>query len=106
MFFNEKFILASTSLSRYNLLKKNKLFFIRIKPTCNEKIVKKKLTKKKFSPKLISLELARIKAKSVSFKKRNIMVVGSDTVINFGGKLLDKAKNIEDAKKKTFKTIQ
>ena len=95
-----KFILASSSQSRYNLLKKNKLCFTRVKPICNENIIKKKLLEKKYSPKSISLELARIKAKSISLNKKNQLIVGSDTVISIGGLLLDKAKNIKDAKKK------
>ena len=90
--------MASSSQSRYSLLKKNNLCFIKIKPICNEDIIKKTLLKKKRSPKTISLELARIKARSVSLKKTNILVVGSDTVISIGGLLLDKAKNIKNAK--------
>ena len=103
MVFRTKFILASSSQSRYGLLKKNNLFFIKIKPTCNESVIKKKLLKKKILPKTISLELARAKARSVSLKKTNILVVGSDTVISIGGLLLDKAKNIKNAKKTLLK---
>ena len=97
--FRTKFILASSSQSRYDLLKKNKLNFIRMKPICNEDIIKKKLLKKKYSPKLISLELARKKARSIGLKKINKLVVGSDTVISIGGHLLDKASNIKEARK-------
>ena len=100
MIFRTKFILASSSQSRYDLLKKNKLNFVRIKPICDEDIVKKKLLKKKYSAKLISLELARIKARSISFQKANKLIIGSDTVIVFKGSLLDKARNIKEAKKK------
>jgi len=100
MIFGTKFILASSSQSRYDILKKNKLCFIKIKPICNEDIIKKKLIKKKYSPKLISLELARRKASSISLKKKNKLVVGSDTVISIGGSLLGKAKNTKEAKKK------
>ena len=99
MLFKAKFILASSSQSRYDLLKRNKLSFIRINPICNEDIIKKKLLKKKYSPKLISLELARIKAKSIGLKKVNKLVVGSDTVISINGLLLDKATNINEARK-------
>jgi len=103
MVFRTKFILASLSQSRYRLLKKNNLFFIKIKPTCNEDVIKKTLLKKKLLPKTISLELARTKARSVSLKNTNILVVGSDTVISIGGLLLDKAKNIKNAKKTLLK---
>ena len=103
MVFRIKFILASSSQSRYSLLKKNNLCFIKTKPICNEDVIKKTLLKNKRSPKTISLELARTKARSVSLKKTNILVVGSDTVISIGGLLLDKAKNIKNAKKTLLK---
>ena len=103
MLFNNNFILASSSLSRYKILKKNKLSFIKIKPNCNEEIFKKKLLKEKNTPKKISLELARIKAQSVSKKRRKKLVVGCDTVISINGLLLNKARNMADAKRKIMK---
>lgn len=103
MFFNNNFILASTSLSRYKILKNNKLKFIRIKPNCDEVGVKKKLIKNNKTPQKISLELARLKSQSVSIKKNEDLVVGCDTVICLNGTLLNKAKNIKEAKKKIIK---
>ena len=47
MFSKTKFILASSSSSRFKILKKNKLSFVALKPICNEGIIKKKLIKKK-----------------------------------------------------------
>ena len=99
MFFNNKFILASSSLSRYKILKKNNLNFTKTKPKCNENFLKKKLIKKKVPAKKISLVLARLKAKSISLEKKKIIVVGSDTVISFEGTILSKAKNFFEAKK-------
>ena len=58
------------------------------------------MKKKNYTPKKISLELSKIKAKSISVKKKQTLVVGSDTVINLRGRLLEKAKNTKDAKKK------
>ena len=100
MFYNKKFILASSSLSRYKILKNNKLLFIKKKPFCNEEELKKKLINNKFTPLRISLELARLKSKSISKKKTSDLVVGCDTVICFNGALLNKAKNLKEAKKK------
>ena len=100
MFFNNKFILASSSNSRYKLLKNNNLSFTKINPQCDEEALKKKMIKKKQRPQKISLELARLKSQSISKIKKNILVVGSDTIINFNGKILNKAKNIKEAKKK------
>ena len=99
MIFRTRFILASSSQSRYDLLKRIKLSFIRMKPICNEDIIKKKLLKKKYSPKLISLELARKKARSIGLKKINKLVVGSDTVISIRGRLLESASSIKEARK-------
>ena len=103
MSINTFFILASRSRSRLSLLKKNKLNFIVIKPTCNEEFYKKKYLKKKYSPKKISLELSKMKAMSVSSENKNKLVIGSDTVIDYKNKMFDKAKNINLARKKIKK---
>ena len=100
MLFNNKFILASSSASRFKILTCNKLSFINVSPRCNEDNLKKKLIKKKISIRNISLELARIKSKSISKSHKNKLVVGCDTVISFDGKILNKAKNLKEAKKK------
>ena len=100
MLLNKKFILASSSLSRYKILKNNNLNFIKIKPTCHEEKIKKKLVKQKKSPSSISLELSKAKAESVSKKIKNKIVVGCDTIIVFNNTLLSKAKNLTEAKKK------
>ena len=100
MIFKNKFILASSSFSRYKILKKNGLSFTTLSPTCNENFLKEKLIKEKTPIKKISLELARLKSKSISQIKKDILVVGADTVISFRNSLLNKAKNINDAKEK------
>ena len=100
MFFNNKFILASSSNSRYKILKKNNLSFIKVNPQCDEGGLKKNMIKKNKDPQKISLELARLKSQSISKIKKNTLVVGSDTIINFNGKILNKATNIKEAKKK------
>ena len=100
MLFNNKFILASSSNSRYKILKKNNLSFTRVNPKCDEGGLKKSMIKIKKNPQKISLDLARLKSQSISKIKKNILVVGSDTIIYFNGKILNKATNIKDAKKK------
>jgi len=100
MFFNKKFILASTSKSRFSILKNNKLNFRCLPPTCDEEFIKKQKIKQKMSPKNISLYLAKSKAESISKKHVSFLVVGSDTVIDLNKKILEKAKNTKDAKKK------
>jgi len=103
MSINTFFILASTSKSRVSILKNLNLKFKIIKPTCNENLYKKKFKKLKFSPKRISKELAKIKAKSVAINMNNRLVIGSDTIINYKGKIIEKEKNLAGAKKKIKK---
>jgi len=103
MLFNKKFILASNSKSRLFILKKNKLNFRQVSPTCDEELIKRKKIKEKISPKKISLCLAIKKAASVSKKNYNSLVVGSDTTIDLNNKMVEKARNIKEAKKKLKK---
>ena len=99
MIFNNKFILASSSLSRFKILKNNKLNFSKVDPICNEGSLKNKMILKKTPHNKISLELAKLKSKSVSKKIKETLVLGADTVISFQGKVLSKAKNLDEAKK-------
>ena len=100
MLFNKSFVLASTSKSRYYMLKNVGLKFSKKKPTCNEEEKKKKLIKIKTTAKKISLELARLKAKSISDILKNRLVVGSDSIIQLDNKNLNKAKNKKEAERK------
>ena len=100
MLFNKSFVLASTSKSRYYMLKNVGLKFSKKKPTCNEEEKKKELIRVKTTAKKISLELARLKAKSISDVLKNKLVVGSDSIIQLGNKNLNKAKNKKEAERK------
>ena len=100
MVINTPFILASKSLSRKKILKNNGLNFKQIKPTCNEEFYKRYLLIKKKSPAQIAKKLSILKAKSISGTKRNILVLGSDTTISFKGRLVEKAKNMAEAKER------
>ncbi len=103
MFLNKPFILASSSKSRFNILKKSGIPFSVVKPKCNEDYIKAKLKKINTKPKNIAKALSLEKAMSVSCLKKNYLVVGCDTVIVFENKLIDKAKTAEEAKKKLIK---
>ena len=96
-----KFILASSSSSRYKILKDAGFSFIKISPETDEEKIKKKIRKNK-KPSFIAKKLSYEKAKSVSIKKKyfNHTVIGCDTLIYIGDKIFDKAKNISEAKKK------
>ena len=43
MFFNKRFILASKSKSRQDILKNNKLNFTQVEPKCDEELEKKRI---------------------------------------------------------------
>ena len=101
MSINTFFILASSSKSRILILKKLGLNFKKIQHRCNENYYKKKFIRLKYSPKKISLLLAKNKANKTRLK--NKIILGSDTIINFNGKIIEKAKNIQEAKKKIKK---
>jgi len=100
MLLNKKFILASNSTSRKRLLKNAGLVFLTKKPLCDEEYIKNQLFKKNINKKNLPKLLAQAKALSVSKKKTKQLVVGSDTIILFNNKIINKAKTIEEAKKK------
>ena len=103
MFLNKKFILASNSASRKRLLKNAGLSFFTKKPLCDEEYIKDQLLKKNINKKNFPKLLAQAKALSVSKKNTKNLVVGSDTIILFNNKIINKAKTIEEAKKKLQK---
>ena len=103
MLLNKQFILASNSASRKMLLKNAGLKFLSIKPLCDEDYIKGQLLKKNTKKKNIHKLLTEAKALSVSKNNTKYLVVGSDTIILFNNKIINKAKTIEDAKKKLQK---
>ena len=100
--YGKNFLLASKSSSRYKLLKNAGLNFQTTAPTCDEDLIKARLLKSKISIKNLAKHLAREKAMSVSIKTNNL-VVGSDTIIIFQNTLINKAKNLKEAKTKLLK---
>ena len=98
---HQKFILASSSKSRYKILKNAGLNFTQKKPNCNEEDIKKTINRKT-KPEIFAKKLSYEKARSVSIKKlyANKIVLGCDTVIYHNGKILDKVNSIEKAQKK------
>ena len=103
MLLNKQFILASNSASRKMLLRNAGLTFLIKKPLCDEDYIKDKLLKKNINKKRFPKLLAEAKALSVSEKNKKHLVVGSDTIIIFKNKIMNKAKSIEEAKKKLQK---
>ena len=103
MLLNKKFILASNSASRRMILKNAGLSFFIEKPLCDEDYIKDQLLKNNTNKKHLPKLLAEAKALSVSKKNTKHLVVGSDTIILFNNKIINKAKTIEEAKKKLQK---
>ena len=103
MVLNRQFILASNSISRKMLLKNAGLTFFIKKPLCDEAYIKGQLLKKNVNKKKLPKLLAEAKALSISKKNTKHLVVGSDTIILFNNKIINKAKTIEEAKKKLQK---
>jgi septum formation protein len=103
MFLEKKFILASNSASRKTLLKNAGLSFFIQKPLCDEGYIKDQLLKKNINIKNLPRLLAKAKALSVSRKNTKHLVVGSDTIILFNNKLINKAETIQEARKKLQK---
>ena len=103
MSLGKKFILASNSASRYKILKAAGLNFSKLKPTCNEEQIKKNFIKNNLNKKKLPEYLAKEKALSISKKKPNKLVVGSDTIIFFQNQIINKAENMKDAKTKLKK---
>ena len=95
MLINTQFILASSSKSRYKILKKLNLNFSTKRPACDEEKIKKSLKKTKSFQ--IAKHLARAKAQSISQKYPKEIVVGCDTVLVFQNKIINKAKNLNEA---------
>tara|TARA_Y100000768_G_C23809826_1_gene601234 strand:- start:102 stop:698 length:597 start_codon:yes stop_codon:yes gene_type:complete len=102
MIIHKKHILASSSKSRYRILKNIGFSFEVVKPLCNEEALKKELTKFSNKPALIAKKLSFEKAKSISVKQKYFTkdVIGCDTLVYYKDKIFDKAKNLADAKKK------
>ena len=103
MFINKKFILASSSKSRFKILKQNKLNFKQIKPKCDEEKIKQQLLKNKKSPISVVKKLAREKTVSVSINNPKEVTVGCDTIILLNKKMIQKAKNLNEAENKILK---
>ena len=87
----DRFILASSSPRRKRLLKKAGFNFTAIESKVIENL------DFKFPPEAMTEHWAREKARSVSKKYPNKLVIGADTIINFGGKILGKPKDKSDS---------
>ena len=90
-------ILASKSLVRRNILRKNNIDCL-VKPSnVDEDPIKASLIKEGASPETISKSLAELKANKVSQKMSQDLVLGADSVIDLNGELISKPENRKEA---------
>jgi septum formation protein len=90
-------ILASTSGIRLKILKDHG-FNVRVIPAgIDEDEIKNSLLNERFTSFDISRALAETKAKKISCKFINDMVLGADQVLDFEGKIFNKPENMESA---------
>lgn len=89
----KKIILASTSIYRKEQLKRLNLNFEAISPNVNEEPLKEK----NLDHIQLSRELSLLKAKSMSEKNKDAIVIGGDQIASFNNAVLSKPKTKENA---------
>ena len=92
-----KIILASKSEVRKKILKNNGIDCEVMPSNLDEDEVKNSLLNENASPMLISKNLAELKAKKISIKIANKLVLGADSVIDLDGELISKPKTRDEA---------
>ena len=106
----KEIILASKSGVRKKILEENNIQ-CKIEPSnVDEDSVKESLLKEKATPTIISKNLAELKANKISQKFIQEMVLGADSVIDLGGKIIskpnDRVEALEILKRMNGKTHQ
>jgi len=96
---NFQIVLASSSASRKKIFKNIGFNFITRKPKVDEEKHQRTFKKKKYNIKKITKTLAELKCKSIK-KRKSELVIGCDTLIKINNKIIHKAKNIKEAKKR------
>ena len=92
-----KIILASKSEVRRQILIKYGID-CQVEPSnVDEEPVKQSLIREGATPEIISKNLAELKANKVSLKKKDQIVLGADSVIDFEGKIISKPENRGEA---------
>ena len=88
-----KFILASKSPRRRDILKKGNFIFEVVPSKFDESKISKRL-----NPQEYCMQLARSKAKDILGKYDNYTIIGADTIVVIDNLILNKPKNISEAK--------
>lgn len=91
-------VLASSSETRQKILRKHNISF-KVRPhKVDEKKLKENLSY--LGPQQLVIQIAKAKAESQIQKKDDEIIIGSDQILFCKGKMISKAKNINDAKEK------
>ena len=93
---HKQVILASSSKTRVNYLKQHLDRILVVRHKVNEKKIKDEFIEKNFTD-LVRL-LAKKKAESVMEDYSKNIIIGSDQILVCEGKLINKSKNLSDAK--------
>ena len=93
----DKIILASRSAVRKEILNKNGITCEVLPANIDEDQIKESLLKEKATPEIISKNLAELKAKKLSKKKNDQLVLGADSVVDLNGELISKPANRDEA---------
>lgn len=92
-------ILASTSMTRRELLASAGLDCETLSPAVNERAVEAECRARGDGPEAIALALAREKALSVSVQRPESLVIGADQVLALGDALFHKPESLDDAER-------
>ena len=92
-------ILASKSKVRKKILDLNQINCIVQPSNVDEETIKESLLREKATPEIISKNLAELKANKVSQKITGELVLGADSVIDLGGKIISKPTDRREALK-------
>jgi len=98
---NSSIILASGSSARQEMLKNAGVNFETIPADIDEEKILKSMNENNYSVDDIALSLA--KEKSLSIKKQDKYIIGSDQILSLDGKLFSKAENKNEAREKLLK---
>lgn len=90
-------LLASGSQTRRNMLENAGLTIDVIKPRVDEEMIRDAMLAEDAKPRDIADTLAEMKARKISEKHPERLVLGCDQVLDFKGKLFSKAKSKEEA---------
>lgn len=102
---HNKIILASASRARKDMLINAGLKFQSIPADIDETKIIESLRGQKAKPEVMAVELAQQKAKEISAKHPDAIIIGSDQILECEGQIFEKAKD-EAAAKQKLKTLR